>query len=127
MVMTNYLAMENMNHLVVYELRRLHDVLIQILNCLLLADSRVEGVLEHLAEQQWQQKDSQPVLEKWITKEEAMEYLAITKSTYYRWVKEGILTPRGVAGQDKFLVADLTDLIEKRRHRYRKRPSSSDD
>lgn len=116
-----------MNNLVAYELRKLHDVLIQILNCLLLADTRVDGVLERLAEQLQQQKDPPAVLEKWVTKEQAMEYLAITKSTYYRWVKEGILKPRGVAGQDKFLVGDLTELIEKRRHRYRKGPSFADD
>lgn len=116
--------MENMNNPVVNELRKQHDTLIQILNCLLDTGTRLNASLDRLAEQQSQQDKTPEVLQKWISKQQAMDYLDITDSTYYRWVKDGTLMPRGGAGQDKFLVSDLAKLIEERRYRRRKGPSS---
>ena len=61
-------------------------------------------------------------LEEWLTKEQAMQYLGITRSTYYRWVSKGILKPRGGAGEDKFFKADLLALVKERGKRKRMKP-----
>lgn len=65
-------------------------------------------------------------LETWLSKEQAMDYIGIKKSTYYRWVEQGILVPRGEAGQDKFLKTDLKKLVEERKYRKRRKSSRRD-
>lgn len=53
-------------------------------------------------------------LGKWLSKWEVMVYLKISKSTYYRWRKEGILIPRNALGEDRYLFDDLKDIVKKR-------------
>lgn len=55
-----------------------------------------------------------------LTKQEVMDKLNITKSTYYRWVGEGVLQPRGV-GEDRFLKSELTELLKERKYRKRRK------
>lgn len=55
-----------------------------------------------------------------LTKQEVMDQLNITKSTYYRWVSEGVLQPRGM-GEDRFLKSELKQLLEERKYRKRRR------
>ncbi|MEC3879128.1 helix-turn-helix domain-containing protein [Parapedobacter sp. 10938] len=66
-------------------------------------------------------------LEKWLSKQQVMEYLDITSSTYYRWVADGTLVPRGGAGEDKFFVSDIQKLVAERRYRKRRKPLRRDD
>lgn len=42
------------------------------------------------------------------------KYLKISKSTYYRWRKEGKLVPRTGPGEDRYLLEDLKDIVKKR-------------
>ncbi|MCL4640306.1 MAG: helix-turn-helix domain-containing protein, partial [Olivibacter sp.] len=64
------------------------------------------------------QSPSSPTPE-WLDKQEVMTYLKITESTYYRWVKKGILQPRGSGGQHRFFREDLVFLFERRKYRER--------
>lgn len=54
-----------------------------------------------------------------LNKQETMDYLGITNSTYYRWIQEGKLRPRGLPGQDYFYESELIFL--KSRLQYRER------
>ncbi|WP_345229735.1 helix-turn-helix domain-containing protein [Olivibacter ginsenosidimutans] len=63
--------------------------------------------------------DRQGELPRWYSKDEAMRYLRIEKSTYYRWIAEGKLKPRDNGGQDCFLEEDLVPVREKRKYRER--------
>lgn len=53
-------------------------------------------------------------LEVWLDKWEVMKYLKISKSTYYRWRKAGILVPRNSVGEDRYLLADLKNIVKRR-------------
>lgn len=53
-------------------------------------------------------------LEEWLSKWEVMEYLKISKTTYYRWRKEGKLIPRNAVGEDRFLWDDMKNVMKKR-------------
>jgi len=53
----------------------------------------------------------------WMSKQEVMDYLRITESTYYRWLEMGLLEPRGPEGQDRYFKEDLQTIFEKRKHR----------
>lgn len=55
----------------------------------------------------------------WLGKQEVMDYLRITESTYYRWIDMGLLEPRGPEGQDRYFKDDLIALFEKRKLRKR--------
>lgn len=59
-------------------------------------------------------------LEKWMSKQEVMDYFKISKSTYYRWVKQGKLLPRKRFGEDRYFKRDILKLLQKlnRRERY---------
>lgn len=54
-----------------------------------------------------------------LDKQEVMAYLKITESTYYRWIRKGLLQPRGVDGQHRFFKQDLAPLFERRKYRER--------
>lgn len=57
-------------------------------------------------------------LEPYLDKQEVMKYLRIRETTYYRWVQEGKLQPRG-PGDDKFFLRDIHELMERRKYRHR--------
>lgn len=62
-------------------------------------------------------------LEPWLTKDEVIEYLRISKSTYYLWVKQGYLVPCSILGEDRFLVRQINLFVAGRTYRERrKRP-----
>lgn len=94
-------------------LRLIADLLQQILEKL----TQIEQALVRLS--QLIARGLSDNLEEWLTKEQAMEYLGIKRSTYYRWVADGILKPRGDAGEDKFFKADLAALVRERGKRKR--------
>jgi len=54
-----------------------------------------------------------------LSKQEAMDYLGITESTYYRWINDNKLRPRGAPGRDHYYENDLLALKDRRRHRER--------
>lgn len=53
-------------------------------------------------------------LDKWMCKWKVMEYLKISKSTYYRWREEGKLVPRNTIGEDRYLLEDMKNIVKKR-------------
>lgn len=58
-------------------------------------------------------------LEEYLDKEQVKDYLGIGEATYYRWVREGKLNPRGGKGQHRYYKRDIRALMEQRRYRYR--------
>ena len=54
-----------------------------------------------------------------LNKQEAMVYLDITPSTYYRWIKQKRLRPLGRRGQHHFYESDLLSLKTRRLYRER--------
>lgn len=58
-------------------------------------------------------------LEPLLNKEQVMDYLDIKETAYYRWVKDGKLTPRGGKGQHKYYPNDIKKLMEQRKYRKR--------
>lgn len=49
------------------------------------------------------------------TQREVMEYLSISLSTYKRRVKEGLLKPMTLTGDDRYFEEDLTEAMERSR------------
>ncbi|KKX46610.1 MULTISPECIES: hypothetical protein [Sphingobacterium] len=49
------------------------------------------------------------------TQREVMEYLSISLSTYKRRVKEGLLKPITLTGDDRYFEEDLTEAMERSR------------
>ncbi len=49
---------------------------------------------------------------KWFVSEEAAEYLSISESTLFRWVKSGKLPIYRIEGISRFKVSDLDDFME---------------
>ena|SRR5690554_6171196 len=58
--------------------------------------------------------EKKDVLEIWLNKWEVMAYLKISKTTYYRWRKEGKLVPRTSVGEDRYLLDDVKNILKKR-------------
>lgn len=50
-------------------------------------------------------------LVEWFSKEQVMEYLRISKSTYYKWLREGVLKPSSKIGEHRFLASDILEII----------------
>jgi len=62
--------------------------------------------------------DSSALVE-WFSKEQVMEYLRISRSTYYKWLKEGILKPSSTIGEHRFLASDILEIVKGRKFRER--------
>ncbi len=58
-------------------------------------------------------------LEEYLDKEQVKDYLDIRETTYYRWVKQGKLNPRGGKGQHRYYKQDIRELMERRKYRKR--------
>ncbi|SEL93427.1 helix-turn-helix domain-containing protein [Parapedobacter koreensis] len=58
-------------------------------------------------------------LEDYLDKQQVKDYLGIGEATYYRWVREGKLNPRGGKGQHRYYKRDIRELMEARKYRYR--------
>ena len=95
--------------------------------------ARIEKCMEQLIEIQQQhlslltsfyelvRTGTEPVpdhLEPWLGKGQVMEYLKITESTYYRWVEQGKLQPRG-EGEHRYYRSDIAAFMERRKYRQR--------
>lgn len=50
---------------------------------------------------------------------DVQELFRITKSTYYRWVKKGILTPIRMNRKDFYRKSELQELLQRRKYRER--------
>jgi len=96
------------------------QLIISLLKQILHKLTHIERALLHVASLLAHRPDDE--LEEWLTKEQAMDYLGIKRSTYYRWVAEGVLKPRGDAGEDKFFKADLVAIVQERGQRKRMKP-----
>jgi len=57
----------------------------------------------------------------WLTKEEVMQHLKISKSTYYNWRKAGILQPFQSHGEDRYTPSQINEIILGRGYRKRLR------
>lgn len=60
----------------------------------------------------------------WLSKDEVMEHLRISKSTYYSWQKREYLTPCSLIGEDRFLVQEINRFVagHGRRQRIKSEP-----
>lgn len=56
-------------------------------------------------------EDDIDVLWPWLSKEELISHLKISKRTYYNWMKEGYITPCSRVGEDRFLVREINKFI----------------
>ena len=50
-------------------------------------------------------QEAQPLV--WMGQQAVMEYLQISRATFYRFKKEGILIPHKIGGRDYFLPHEL--------------------
>lgn len=50
---------------------------------------------------------------------DVQELFRITKSTYYRWVQKGILTPIKMNKKDFYRKSELQELLQRRKYRER--------
>ena len=88
-----------------------HDLLNSILDrkgCCLVCQSKPQESVPNQSEE----------LEEWMTKEEVMTYLKISNTTYYRWIQEGKLKPRGT-GEHRYYKRDLKVILQARKYRER--------
>lgn len=89
-------------------LRQLRDCILQIRDCLLTENDGQEGGREpSLADQ------------KLLDVEQVLRVLRISRSSYYRFVKEGKLQPRKVGGRHCYYLSDLDKMIEESKRRGR--------
>ena len=47
----------------------------------------------------------------WLSKQEVMDHLKISRSTYYDWRKRGILEPYQTHGEDRYTPAQINRVI----------------
>lgn len=66
-------------------------------------------------------KDSILKTKSWarLGKEEVMEQLRISPSTYYDWIKRGYLKPCSKLGEGRFLVQHINQFVTRMRNRER--------
>lgn len=53
-------------------------------------------------------------ISKWMGKQQLMDYLKISETTYYRWRKSGKLVPSIAFGEDRYLEEDVIALLSTR-------------
>ncbi len=103
----------------VNEVHRLSKILTEINDQLQHSHNILKSIDSKICSKSASQSEDEKVVNRLFRKREAMEYLGITESTYYRWINEEKLKPRGGPGQDYYYESDL--LLLKTRRRYRQR------
>ncbi len=88
------------------------DLLIELLRA-------IYTLLKEYTEAHSETAAPQEELEEWLDKEAVMCYLRIKASTYYRWVRQGKLKPRGTDGGHRYFKDDLQEIFERRQMRQR--------
>ena len=66
--------------------------------------------------QQLEQKDSDNNAVTYLSGEDVMDMLKISKTTLWRWKKRGYLTPVRIGGNDRYLSTDIDRLLQKGGH-----------
>lgn len=89
-------------------LRQLRDCMLQIRDCLFNKNDSLHGV-------------NKPSLhdEELLDMEQVLRILRISRSTYYRFVKEGKLLPRKIGVRHCYYREDLKDMIQESKRRGR--------
>lgn len=86
-----------------------------------LLDEKVEAIYTMLKERCFCSCNKKKSLVPWLTKEEVMEHLRISKGTYYNWRNQGFLKPVSTHGEDRYLVCQINKIILGRGYRERLR------
>lgn len=102
------------------EPRRRHEILmtmIQLLKTIVRLLSEICEILKQNQKRNLQFEDNTIKLQQRFTRQEAMDKLKITKSTYTRWRKAGILRPENPQGRHSYTEADLERALQESRRK----------
>lgn len=80
---------------------------------------KVEHILWYVKLQETSEPTNENELWAWLSKDEVMEHLRISQSTYYAWIKKGYLKPCSKIGEDRFSVHQINHFVTKRGNRKR--------
>ena len=58
----------------------------------------------------------------WLSRQEVMDHLKISDSTYYEWRKKGILQPIQSHGEDRYTPCQINEVVLGLGYRKRLRP-----
>lgn len=90
----------------------MHDDIILILQ-------KVDFILMYVKAQVERGRINDKELHDWLSKEEVMEYLRISPSTYYKWIKLEYLIPCSKLGEHRFLVEYINQFVANSGYRER--------
>jgi|SRR5690554_5813089 len=80
---------------------------------------KIDYILFYVRTQEAREQINNKELYEWLSKEEVIEYLRISPSTYYEWIKRGYLVPSSMIGEDRFLVEHINQFVARRGNRER--------
>lgn len=87
---------------------------------------KIDLILYYVKAQEERGRINDKELYEWLSKDEVMEYLRISSSTYYEWVKKGYLIPCSKLGEDRYRVEYINKFIAENRNPNKERTDFSD-
>jgi len=91
--------------------------MIQLLKKIVQLLSEINEILKKHLEYKLQAETDTLKLQPRFTRQEVLERLKITKSTYTRWCREGILCPENPKGRHSYTEADLERALQESKRR----------